>query len=197
MEILQQPIAGMPLWIWAIIVGGGGLALAWYLRRQGSKSGALGQNAAGQMPQLDPSLYDPYTGVPLSIESATNPATGLPNYYNPSTPQTAPSGAPTSGSPQLTNSRYTLPSDMTTNDLARQFGLRGGWADIAYNPNNAQLDSGTFLSEAYSAKGNNVIKKGTAVWIPTTQMQGNVTGTGPTDQATPYWPQMTDVQGVH
>lgn len=198
MEILSRDMGGLPLWAWGIIVGGGGLALAWYLHRQGGKSGALGQNAAGQAPQLDPALYDPYTGVPLSIESATNPATGLPNYYNPPTPTQSPTPSPTGGgSNLLQNSRYTLPRDMTVVELAKQFGLAHGWTDIAYNQNNQSLEDGQFLKNTYNAKGGNTVKAGTSVWIPTTQMTTTQqSATGPSDQATPYWPQMTDIHAV-
>ncbi len=58
-------------------------------------------------------------------------------------------------------------------------------------------------SPAYAAKGNNTIPAGTSVWITTSRIPttppGGVTGTGPagpSDQATPYWPQMTDVQAA-
>lgn len=80
-ELLNARILGMPAWLVGGVVIGGGLALAWYIRRgRGSGSGALGQNSAASAAPADPNI-DPNTGVPYSVEEATNPATGLPAYY--------------------------------------------------------------------------------------------------------------------
>lgn len=83
-EFLRRPIAGMPAWVWLIVVVGGGVAVAIFIRRQGSsnsQSGTLGSNPGGQQAPGDYSQIDPYTGVPYTIESQINPNTGLPAYY--------------------------------------------------------------------------------------------------------------------
>lgn len=55
-----------------------------------------GQALQGYANTLSQAGIDPLTGVPFSIEGATNPNTGLPNYYNSSTGTTPPTtGTPT------------------------------------------------------------------------------------------------------
>lgn len=93
---LNRPLFGLPIWIWLLIIAGGiFLARVIIPKITGSSAasagtssqGSLGYSAAGGVTSsnatpLDQSLYDPSTGIPLAVESAVNPATGLPNYNN-------------------------------------------------------------------------------------------------------------------
>lgn len=65
------------------------------------------------------------------------------------------------------SSWYQVPQAETTVQLASAFGLQHGWTDIAYNPHDQFL-----LGQAFAQHGNNQIKAGTFVWIPTTQIPG-------------------------
>ena len=152
-SLLTKNMGGLPAWAWALLVGGGGLALFLFIRRQrggggGGQSGALGANAAGQQQPIDTSQLDPYTGVPYSIEGATNPATGLPAYYggpgvdqttpptSPPTPPTqpptqqpsptptpAPAPAPTPTPPPIVSRTYTVVRGDTLSRIAPRYGL--------------------------------------------------------------------------
>lgn len=103
--ILARNELGLPMWAW-VLAGGGAILVVIYLkRRQGASSdqsvtgGPSGSNV--------PSTIDPYTGVPYSIESAVNPATGLPAYYG-----TGSSGTPGVGG-QGAGSGTTPPQSLT------------------------------------------------------------------------------------
>lgn len=92
---LNRPLFGLPIWIWLLVVAGGILVAKFIIPKitgtSSSTSGGTSSDSLGSgvtsggvasQPALDQSTYDPNTGIPLSVENAINPATGLPNYNN-------------------------------------------------------------------------------------------------------------------
>ena len=76
--ILARNELGLPLWAW-VLAGGGAILVVIYLKK---RQGTTDQNVTGGGGIAPvPATIDPYTSVPYSIESAINPATGLPAYY--------------------------------------------------------------------------------------------------------------------
>lgn len=78
MDFLMQQIGPFPLIVWAGIVVGGALLAWWLSRRLG------GQSRTPSAPAENPNI-DSSTGLPYTVENATDPNTGLPVYtlYNP------------------------------------------------------------------------------------------------------------------
>lgn len=228
-ELLSRDIGGLPAWAWGLIVLGGGIGLFFFIRRQsgssGSTSGALGQNSSSAAAP-DMSQIDPNTGIPYSIESQTNPATGLPAYYggpgvdqslptNSPVPDPAPTPTPTptpsptptpAPTPTPTPSPvsptyYTVVSGDTLSKIAPRFGVSTvalGQANSAILTSTAQQHGITGTSKYGSyPKAWDYIYPGERLVIP------SPTGAGPGRraqmQATPFWPLMTDLtmQGVN
>lgn len=88
-EFLKTQIGPFPLWIW--LIAGAGVAAFFVIPRLMNRSSANSPAASDQtstdagtaaINTLSSAGIDPYTGIPYSVESSTNPATGLPNYYN-------------------------------------------------------------------------------------------------------------------
>lgn len=82
MNFLNRPLLGLPLWIWLLVVLGGVLIAVPLIKKftGGGSSNSLG---SGQTTTTTPDAnIDPNTGIPYAVETATNPATGLPNYNN-------------------------------------------------------------------------------------------------------------------
>ena len=114
MNILQTTVFGIPVWMIGLVVGGVVLFLV-IRSRNSSSTGALGQNTSTAAP--DPNI-DPLTGVPYSVEEATNPATGLPAYYGgPGTDGNPPPPA-TPGGGGGTPSTVTIRARQTSGPLA-------------------------------------------------------------------------------
>lgn len=83
LESLSRTFGGIPPWL---IVGGVvvivGAVVLW--PRISGALGLGGSAGGGSGTPIDPTAggqIDPYTGVPYTIESQINPATGLPAYY--------------------------------------------------------------------------------------------------------------------
>ena len=221
-NLLTKSIGGLPAWAWALIVGGGGIALFLFIRHQrggGGASGALGQNSNASAPAIDTSQIDPYTGVPYSIEGATNPATGLPAYYggpgvdqgtqNPAqapsptptptpspspTPSPAPAPTPAPTPPPASHSYYTVAPGDTLSKIAPRVGVS---TTALGQANNALLTStaaqhgigGTSRYGNYP-RAWDYLYPGQKLVIPGPSGSGPVRGQS---QATPYWPVMTDI----
>lgn len=75
LSFLTQKLGGLPVWAWGLLVAGTGVAVWFFIRKQGGGA-TLGSSQQPNDPNIDPN-----TGVPYSIEEAINPATGLPAYY--------------------------------------------------------------------------------------------------------------------
>ena len=237
-NFLTQMIGPFPLWAW-LGIGAAGVAVALFLRGRSSSSGgasALGSSAASQS-SVDTSQLDPYTGVPYSIESATNPATGLPAYYGSGqTVDTTGNGQPIPPAPKPTPTPTPTPTPKpvptptpTPHPAAPHVRARG--SNPAYYGWDKNEPQGVPLrktpqggSAGYAAYGSNLTITGPGVqgtsntpkgvpgstlWYP---VQGGAyisasdvvmpaaqtrTGTGPIDQATPFWPVATDLGRTH
>lgn len=213
LEFLSRDIGGLPAWAWGLIVGGGALGLVIFLRRQqGGPGSTLGQNNQAPTDPTYGGVIDPFTGVPYSIESQVNPATGLPNYYNPD-PAPTPTPTPTPAGEDI---QYTK-APMTLSAFLAQFGLSA--EKLYYDPHNAGLRQ--IINALWDAQGKKgdpkrkfdtvVLPAGTAVWTGVLPSQPPVSpvnpppgpqrmraGAGPAQpyQATPFWPVMTDVNAA-
>lgn len=223
MEILQQRILGMPLWVIAIVVGGAGIGLAYVLKKNsGSTSGA---QTLGQSAQPVPSEIDPYTGVPYNIESQPNPNNnGLPAYYggpgvdSPVTPTPTDPGPVAHPGPNPIPGPLPAPAPTpapgTTIRLKDTSGQFAYWDNthpqgipIRPTPGSTQitgyagygtpitLSSQNPVTAQYNNQGQYVgwypVQGGG--WVQSVDVVQPKTGTGPVDQATPWWPIMSDI----
>ena len=81
---LSQKTAGLPNWGWmlAIVLGVAGAYFIPKMLNKGTNASASDSgNPSGTANAGLPDSIDPITGIPYSVEEATNPATGLPAYY--------------------------------------------------------------------------------------------------------------------
>jgi hypothetical protein len=182
-----MPIGPWPLWLWLAIIGGGLLiafVLVPKLRGTSSSAGSLGSGDTSGNPAatpLDQSLYDPSTGVPLSVETATNPATGLPNYNNlvglQNTTQTIAATQSNPSDPRAdlsATNMFVVGADPAAGNTLRSLGsffrLRYGADDIYGNPANAGIRASVPYNNAQGF--NTPLAAGTAVYIPASRIQG-------------------------
>ena len=249
MTFLQGTISGIPVWVWIIAGGAVVVGIVWWMRRQQSGttgSGVLGQNTTATATP-DPNI-DPYTGVPYSIEEATNPATGLPAYYGgpgvdqnlngltgptPSVQQPAPP-APTlvpglgrypndpthpfppapvvqqpPATPQLSqpgplasDNPSGIGQDVTVTQQGQTLlSLSNGdptLAGYALNYNRSFLQQS---AQAFGQPGTittqTPLNVGQTIYLPYRPgpAMGRAVGSGGPYQATPFWPDMTDLYG--
>jgi hypothetical protein len=181
--------AGLPIWVWLLIVGGGLLLAFVILPRFTGKSGSSSSSATGTA--NDPNI-DPNTGVPYNIESQINPATGLPAYYGVGNaggtmPPVVSGGSPTGGgSPPIagggSGGLSGIEAFLTGNPKDKASG--NSWflvgeqqapslntvnaiaqffsikpSDITYNPHNKGL------ADYQKGSGSTPLQPGTYVWV--------------------------------
>lgn len=207
-DILKRPIGGLPAWAWLGIVGGGAILLVWYLRKNSSSSGsagALGQSSSQNVDATYGGQIDPYTGVPYSIESQTNPNTGLPAYYGGQgvdTTSTTAGGTQTGGAQTFVVTKTGASLETTPHDI-------NGGKNILTLPQGGIL---TFISGPTPDPGGSgksyylVDFNGKQGYVGSDAIAKQNTGGGPSaqqltpytsrNQATPYWPQMLDIQAA-
>ena len=206
LSFLEGRIGGFPVWVWGLIVVGGGLALAWVIRRgTGAKASSVTGGTLGQasIAPTDPNI-DPYTGVPYTIESQINPSTGLPAYYGGPGVDASASPGSSSGTYSLTTrAAGSIPSLKTWDQQHPQGIIARSTPSGAGSPITVPYGSSVQISGPPIA---GQFSNGTALWYPLASggyisavdvaSQGGAIGGATVYQATPYWPQMLDVSAA-
>ena len=110
LSILGDHVGPVPVWL---IVGVGAIGVAVFAPKLLSRfSGGSATTSANSGASTMPDMIDPVSGVEFSVETATDPSTGLPVYYSP---------VATGATSSTTTTGATLPPD--PNATAKQTAI--------------------------------------------------------------------------
>lgn len=191
LEFLSKDLGGIPVWAWGLIVGGAGVGLFLFIRsQQSSSSGSTLGSSGGNNGSIDTSQIDPNTGIPYTIESDINPATGLPAYYggpgvtSPPGTDTATSGLPAGTD---TNATPTTPTPTPTPSTPTASTPK----PVIPKP---KTKPGPKPKPKPKAKAKDEKEKAAHHGGPTSNIKAAGPGHWHATQATAFWPRMTDLE---